>query len=73
MHHASFCNFRNIKVAEFNCAISGKEQICSLDVSMAYFQVMQSFEPVHNLNKVMPKVFFWDISIPLLMLINQLE
>ena len=58
--HSFLCHFGNIEIAQLNDSCLSEEQVCTLDVSVADFEVVERLEASYNLDEVMPDLLFCE-------------
>jgi len=68
-----FGHFTHVEVTKFNDAGLGQEQVRTLDVSVANFQIVESFETPNDLNEVVPDLVLSHLLSSALFSIDQLE
>ena len=73
MQKTLFGNLRYIQVSQFDCAILSQEYVRTLDVSVENFQIMKCFHSANNLNEVVPYFLLREMSVLLLVIINELH
>ena len=59
--HATLCDFAHIQVTELHDTFLRQKDVCTLDVSVANFQVVESLESSNDLNEVVPDGFLTDL------------
>ena len=70
-HHTSFDYSRDIHVSELNNAFLCKEHVCTLDVSVANFEIMEGFETSDDLNEEVPDLLFREGTVGLFVIVNE--
>lgn len=71
--HTAFRHFGHVQIAEFNDPLLGQEQVRTLDIPVANFQIVKGFQPSDDLNQVVPDFLFIEFLTCLLLLRDQLE
>ena len=69
----SFGYFGDIQITKFEQAILSHEQVGALDISVHYFEVVESLQTLEQLDEVGPALGFWNEGALLFALGDSLE